>query len=350
MAIPVPVFASELTVSSSIPVVSESGQQVNLIAKVDRRQKSPNGKGNGGDSLTGGSIAHLNFPNGTVVDVSILDSGEAVIGIPVSPEGLYIASWARSNGVWESPAEIVADQEQFISCVAAMIVDDPATFTVDGSDDLLQGLQSFNQGEPLSPESLGFYSQLAGCVEQSEYWSYLVPTLLAGDTANNPNDDGTIAHVPYDKYGPGEHTVFVVNPVPSGSCDSAEQIADGKCSLYSFETESSTIVVPELTDTQRADRDAKELASGIAYSKPTSVSQLEPVDFGLFANLAKLVGPLSLVVGVSTVFAVAVSIPSTLLEATFDENEERIARFLRKRRPHKSQPPVKNASTPKDTT
>lgn len=269
--------------------------------------------------------------------VQIDANGNPVVQINTEGSGFYIGSWQRTNGTWSSPEEAKADLTTFIGCVA-----DASDSYSSGGDfmKVIQNLgESFQTG--VSIEKLATVGQIVNCFRDSEWASWRIKNTFNSSGLSNE------FYASYDKFGAGKHKMFIANIVVDGT-----GIENANCrEVWQNETEKTSIcdpvitsinefeaTIPELTASQLevvATKQAEIATSPAGIFKKSTFSSLAPIDFGVFKDIQKFLVPAGKALAITSVFAVAVSLPTTLLESTLEANRLRIEARLRRLNPLK---------------
>ncbi|MFJ5693919.1 hypothetical protein ACIP9X_08705 [Arthrobacter sp. NPDC093125] len=245
-----------------------------------------------------------------------------------APKGqMYIASWARSHGLWSSPAEAEAALHRLGDCQMAV-----KKAWVGKWNSYAEVKAHDTAPEPDKWATPEIDKSLAACFAASGLGSEQV--------RESPTDTGGRIDIPLDLLGPGTHALFVIgveNPegTSQGQPGCAEvTYADGSwanagCQFLTSEPVTFTVTVPypSVPDTVLP---AADVAEGSAF-RSTIFSQL-PASPGFGGSGAQddTFTRAGLTVAVALVLAILIALPTELVENTISKNHSRIAAFTRK--------------------
>jgi hypothetical protein len=244
-------------------------------------------------------------------------------------DSAYSATWERSEGVWESAEEASAFVTALAQCRGDAKADyikgfssleefrnSPTTQITESDGD---SSYTWNTDDPATVEKYG------KC--DSSDWS----TSQLAVEFTDEESGAAVAHIPFDLIGPGNHELFLTKityPDASASACSViwpgdEQDWTGYGCLPEFETQVISVAVPY------APSKDFELAGPI-------VSAGSPFEQTVFSNLPPVgvsetdpVPPVLLTIASTLILAILIALPTALLESTLDENQSRVATFVR---------------------
>jgi hypothetical protein len=267
-------------------------------------------------------------PEPSLTEVKVDSDGIATWDINFTADSAYIATWERTEGVWKSADEASA----YVTALAQCQFDARAAY-----------LQKFTTGEEFrtspttqitekgsdyiwntdDPETVEKFSRC-----NSSEWSTDQVTVEFTDEESG----AAVAHIPLDLMGPGNHELFLTTityPEPSASACSVSWPGEGGywtgygCPPE-FETQLISVAVP-YAPSKNFELTGPIVSSNSPYDQ-TVFSNLPPV--GLSERDA--VPPVLLTIAVTLILAILIALPTALLESTLDENQSRVAAFVRR--------------------
>jgi hypothetical protein len=261
-------------------------------------------------------------------------AGKVILAIPKQVSGFYIGSWQKADGVWNSPDEVVADVRELENCVANYANSFASTDAFQKNISQLSK-QLFNSSGQVNVSVLLTYGNLMNCLQSSQYATYMIENLSDVITSK-----GALI-MPYEKLAQGNSTIFIASltqtsdPKAGKNCESMKvnDVDSVLCDLRVEKLDYLKVREPELTLHQKKIIDARQLQSLQAFASPTGFERLKRLDFGLFKDPTRLIGPVTAALSVTTVFAVLISLPTSLLETSLEANRLRIERFFQRRLP-----------------
>lgn len=276
-------------------------------------------------------------PNGAVVPIQTAEDGTQFWDLQIQGTGNFISSWERKSGYWSSAATATeaanSRQRCFIAAKEAYVnrfdsyeafIQAPTSRREDKGDDTFTW---WIEGDA------EIDAAFAACKDESE-WS--------SDQVTWSKDEATgiwTVRIPVSLYGPGTHNLFIQNlNTPDDKyfdpqCKSRIWDGSGRASMgceYSrgyFERISVNVEYPMA--------DAGHVIAGPKVSEKTWFDQgvysdLQPINWDFFGNFQKFVGPAVATLGVTSVFAVLIALPTSLLESSLEANQSRVESMLKR--------------------
>lgn len=295
-------------------------------------------------------------PNGAVVPIQTAEDGTQFWDVQIQGSGTYITSWERKTGYWPSNSSAISEANALRTCQIA--VKESYVNRFDTYEAFDQAPTSKHQAK--DDGSLTWWIEgdseveaaFSACKDESE-WST--------EEVSQSKDDATgitTVRIPVGLFGPGTHNLFIQNlntpedryfdPLcKSRVFDGGGQVSMG-CQYFkgTFERISVNVEYPMA--------DTGHVIAGPEVSEKTWFDQgvysdLQPVNWDFFGNFEKFAGPAAVTLGVTSVFAVLIALPTSLLESSLEANQSRVENMLKRLIPgygRRKKEPVGDAQNP----
>ncbi|MDH6532372.1 hypothetical protein M2119_000609 [Aurantimicrobium minutum] len=278
-------------------------------------------------------------PNGAVVPIQTAEDGSQFWDFQVEGTGSYIGSWSRKTGRWTSGNEALTAANNYRSCYTnakESYVNRFDTYDAFNNAATTQGKDNEDGSHSWWVEGDAEIDVAFAACEENTEWSN------AQVTSSKDEATGiTTFHVPLSVYGSGTHSLFIQNlyypdDTFGMSCKSRTWDGGGKASMgceYSegyFERITVNVEYPMA--------DSGHVVAGPQVTRDTWFDQgvysdLTPIDWNFFGNFQKFAGPVAATLGVTSVFAVLIALPTALVESSLEANHGRVESLLRKYMP-----------------
>lgn len=296
-------------------------------------------------------------PNGAVVPIQTAEDGTQFWDVQIQGSGNFVATWERRQGYWNSTGPGIQAANNKRDCQIQVTENyfrrfsswedwnsSPTTgHNPDGTTWSIVG----------DPESDAAY---AACNDASEYTAVQVKMTLNKETGIYT------VQIPVTLLGSGTHNLFIQNlEMPDDRYDpslcrvinQAEfgwtgDLATAGCRYTpgAFERISVNVEYPMAN--------AGHVIAGPEVSEKTWFDQgvysdLKPANWDFFGNFKKFSGPAVVTLGVTSVFAVLIALPTSLLESSLEANQSRVENMLKRLIPgygRRKKEPVGDAQNP----
>lgn len=270
-------------------------------------------------------------PNGAFLPILTREDGSQYWEVQIHGSGSYIASWEKKSGVWSDSnimfSEALSTRECYTQIFGSYInrFGSQAEFRAAPTTVILTDDGNNQTWEIQNDPEVD--AARAACKEASQ-WDY-----DHVQKSQNPDTGVTTVQIPLDQMGPGFHQLLLQNLSYPPEARGNPQCINREWGDGSWTGGGCLFEMGELykigVNVQYPMADNGTVLAGPKVSPKSWVDQsvysnLEPVNFSLWDNFSKLIGPIGATLGITTVFAVLIALPTSLLESSLEANHDRV--------------------------